>query len=422
MRETGTIGIDLGTSAIKGVLLSEKGEIRATAIRATELERPVPGEVVFSSDRCYEILCGILQELAKSEPSVRIGAVAISGATGDTLLLNQDGHPLLPTIHWMDTRSAEDPGVDPPGMTGADIYQTSGWPWFRMFPLAHLAWLQAHEADAYRQARRVGMNVTFQYFRLCGAWVIDPSTATTFYLQNQQQQKWHQPYLHWLGLDPGQLPEIHSSGSCVGRISRAASLETGLPEGCNVVLGSFDHPSAARGAGVVKPGELLLSLGSSWVGFYPLEDRAQALSLDMLVDPFLAGENGPWGAMFSLTEAGQKINGALRISYSDEPEETKRHALVEKDIWQSMRNGTEAQNAAVALIRKLVETMRERIAWFANRNLVTERIVLVGGPSANAAIVELFKDILAKPIQVAPCSAHSGAVGAALMAAESLSP
>ncbi len=419
MRDTSTIGIDLGTSAIKGVLLSQAGAILATATRSTELERPAAGEVVFSSDRCYEILCELVQTLVKSDPSARVRAVAISGATGDTLLLNQEGHPLLPTIHWMDSRSSEDPAVDPPGMTASDIYQTSGWPWFRRFPLAHLAWLKAHHAETYRQARRVGMNVTYQYYRLCGAWVIDPSTATTFYLQNQRQQKWHQPYLDWLDLDEGQLPEFHSSGSCVGRISRMAASETGLPESCKVVLGSFDHPSAARGAGVVKPGDLLLSLGSSWVGFYPLRDRATALNLKMLADPFLSMKNGPWGAMFSLTEAGQKLNEALRHSYPDETDEAKRHALVERDLRQAME-GMTTQNAAVVMIRGLVEAMREKIAWFSNREILTERIVLVGGPSVNGAIVDLFKNILVKPIEVAACSAHSGAVGAALMAAESL--
>lgn len=419
MHEACTIGIDLGTSAIKGVLLSADGVILATATRPTELEVPVSGRVVFSSDRCHEILCDILQELTTSAPSLLIGAVSISGATGDTLLLNPEGRPLLPTIHWMDTRSTEDPVVDPPGMSCAGIYRISGWPWFRMFPLAHLAWLKAHEPEAYHQAWRVGMNVTYLNFRLCGAWVIDPSTATTFYLQDQEQQKWHQPYLDWLGLNAEQLPEIQPSGSCVGRISSAAAAETGLPETCKVVLGAFDHPSAARGAGVVKPGDLLLSLGSSWVGFYPLEDRAEALSLDMLIDPFLSAAGGPWGAMFSLTKAGQKLNEALRVSYPDAINDPARYALVEADLRRPLENRTSPRNAAVDLIHELIETMRDRIASFSKRNIVTERIVLAGGPSANGAIVDLFKHMLAKPIEVT--SAHSGAVGAALMAAETLS-
>lgn len=415
-----TIGIDIGTSAIKGALLSKSGAILATLTRSTELERPHPGEVVFSSERCYEILCTTLQTLAKNEKAGHIRAVSISGATGDTLLLGQDGRPLLPTLHWMDTRSVEDPSVDPASMTPSDIYRISGWPWFRMFPLAHLAWLKKHQESAYRQAHRVGMNLTYQYYRLCGAWAIDPSTATTFYLQDQQHQKWHQPYLDWLELDAAKLPELLTSGNCIGHVSHQAASETGLPEGCAVVLGAFDHPSAARGAGTTRLGDLLLSLGTSWVGFYPVSDRATALKQNMLVDPFLSGDSGPWGAMFSLAKAGEKLNEALLQAYPEAPNDATRYGLIERDLRQTM-TGTSPTNNAVIMIRELIESMHERIIAYSREGIVAKRIVLVGGPSANQAIVDLIKQIMGKPIEVAPASGHSGAVGAARLAAKGIS-
>jgi len=417
---TSTIGIDIGTSAIKGALLSESGEILATFTRSTALDRPSPNEVVFSSDRCYEILCEVLQALTKTEKAGRIRAVTLSGATGDTLLLDKDGIPLLPTIHWMDTRTMEDPSIDPPGISTAEIYQISGWPWSRVFPLAHLAWLKAHQADAYRQAHRVGMNLTYQYYRLCGAWAIDPSTATTFYLQNQQRQKWHQPYLDWLGLQNRQLPELRPSGNCIGRISRQAASETGLSESCAVVLGTFDHPSAARGAGVTQRGDLLLSLGTSWVGFYPVKNREAALKQNMLVDPFLSGENGPWGAMFSLAKAGEKLNEALQLTYPDASSATVRHDRIEHDLRQVL-NGEVSDNPATTMIRELVGAMHEKMKTFSLQGITADRIVLVGGPSANKAIVDLFRKIMGKPIQIAPSSGHSGAVGAARLAAKGIS-
>ncbi len=413
-----SIGIDIGTSAIKGALLSASGEILATVNRPTELERPAPDEVVFSSTRCYEILCECLKKLAKSNKGGHIGAVALSGATGDTLLMNKDGGLLQPTLHWMDTRSATDAAVDPPGMTAGDVYQVSGWPWFRMFPLAHLAWLKDHQPEAYQQADRVGMNLTYQYYRLCGAWAIDPSTATTFYLQDQASQKWHQPYLDWLGLSAGQLPALRESGSCIGRISSQAAKETGLPEGCAVVLGAFDHPSAARGAGVTQVGELLLSLGTSWVGFYPVKNRALALVQNMLVDPFLSGNEGPWGAMFSLAKAGERLNEALLQTYPEATNDAARYVLIENDLRRAM-NGATLNNAAVVLIHELVESMHVKIEAFSQQGISADRIVLVGGPSGNSAIVELFKKIMNRPIQVAPSSGHSGAIGAAKLAASS---
>ena len=415
-----TIGIDLGTSGIKGALCSGTGAVLATVTRATEQDRPRAGEVFFSSDRCYDILCDVLKVLAKAGTGHPIRAVSLSGATGDTLLLSREGRPLLPTMHWMDTRSAEDTAIDPPGMTEADVYQTSGWPWFRGFPLAHLAWLKTHQAAAYRQAHRVGMNLTYQYYKLCGAWAIDPSTATTFYLQDQQQKKWHQPYLDWLDLKVEQLPELRPSGTCVGRISAKTADETGLPEGCAVVLGSFDHPSAAWGSGVTQVGQFLLSLGTSWVGFYPVAERALALGQKMLVDPFLSDENGTWGAMFSLGKAGERLNETFLSTYPDMPEAEARYARIERDLRQVM-NGTGPENAATRMICDLVETMHKMMGNYSRHGLPVERIVLVGGPSANQAIVDLFKKIMDKPILVAPSSGYSGAVGAAGLAAKGIS-
>ncbi len=409
MREFNTIGIDMGTSAIKGALLSPDGNLLTSASLPTEFERPRPGEVVFSSDRYYTILCEVLRSLSKST-STKISALALSGATGDTLLLDKENIPLLPTIHWMDTRSMMDTSIDPQAISPADIYKTSGWPWFRGFPLAHLVWLKQNKPKEYAKVHRVGMNMTYQYFRLCNAWAMDCSTATTFYLQAQEKKEWHKPYLDWLKLIPSQLPSLHPSGYCIGRITSQSSSETGLPEGCAVVLGAFDHPSAARGAGVTKPGELLLSLGTSWVGFYPVIDRSLAINLNMLVDPFLSADGGPWGGMFSLSKCGERLNEALSVSYPQTKSAEEHHMLLERDLFSG------SENSAVIVVKELIVSMRNRIDDYARHGIGTDRIVLVGGPSANKAIVEEFRYILEKPIEVSLHRSHAGALGAALLA------
>ncbi|MFH0918802.1 MAG: FGGY-family carbohydrate kinase [Fibrobacterota bacterium] len=415
MLEKYAIGIDMGTSAIKGVLVTEDGKIVVTATQATDLERPQAGEVVFSALRHYEILCQVLRTLVKSVGKGTINAVVLSGATGDTLLMDENNRPLLSVIHWMDTRSMDDVSIDPPGMSSADMYRVSGWPWFRSFPLAHLAWLKKNKTDEYGLAAKIGMNITYQFYRLCGAWAMDYSTATTFYLQDQTHRTWHQPYLNWLGLNETQLPRLFPSGTRIGEITGKAALETGLPEGCAVVLGAFDHPSAARGAGVTVPGDLLLSLGTSWVGFYPVMERQSALRQDMLVDPFLSVEKGPWGAMFSLSKAGERLYASLHSSYPGVRYDLERYRLFELDIRSFIGNG-QPNNPAINLVNELILTMREKTESFSPHGFEVRRIVLVGGPSNNPAIVDLFGLVLNKPARVADSASHAGALGAALLA------
>lgn len=416
MNNANTIGIDFGSSAIKGVLASPDGRLLASASLDTELERPAPGHVVFSSPRAYELLCDVFHTLVKASGSRPVAAVALSGATGDTLLMDHEGNPLLNAIHWMDTRSVNDASIDPPGMTPRDIHTMTGWPWSRSFPLAHLAWLKSYEPEAFRRAHRVGMNLTYLYHRLCGVWAMDHSTATTFYLQDQCRKAWHPPFLKWLGLDETQLPELHPSGSLIGGLSRQAAAETALPEGCAIVLGAFDHPSAACGAGTTRPGDLLLSLGTSWVGFYPVPSREIPIANAMLADPFLSDRNGPWGAIFALTKAGEKLGAALADSYPDAPNAAARHILIERDLERTL-NGAATATPAIALVLDLIRDMRDKINMFAARGIPTSRLVLAGGPSANKAIVNGFRLEMQADVEVAPAGSYSGALGAARMAA-----
>ena len=105
-------------------------------------------------------------------------------------------------------------------------------------------------------------------------------------------------------------PRSAPSGTALGALTARAAADTGLPPDTLVVLGAFDHPCAARGTGTLEPGDLLLSCGTSWVGFYPLRDRALAVAQKLLVDPFLQPA-GPWGAMFALTAIGATIDEYL---------------------------------------------------------------------------------------------------------------
>jgi sugar (pentulose or hexulose) kinase len=407
------IGIDLGTSATKGVLLAADGRVLATARRPTELLRPRPGWVEFSATRCYEILCDVIRELAASVPaggSVR--AIALSGATGNTLLLDKDGAPLGNAVNWMDTRAADDPRVDPPGIPPAEIYRAAGWPYFRGFPLVTLAWLRQNRPQEFGRAAIAGMNITYLFHRLCGRYGMDPSTATTFYLQDQEQRAWNQPLLDWLGLRPEQLPALLSSGSVLGRVTKSAAAETGLPAGAAVVLGAFDHPSAARGCGVLNPGELLLSCGTSWVGFYPVADRELALSQQMLVDPFLAPA-GPWGAMFSLPRVGEKVQAFVDATFAAEPTPAARYRRFNE---AAARAPAGSSDPCRALMEGIARQMREKMEKLAGAGLRARRIVMVGGPTESAIWTQILADELGVAIALPESGAFAGALGAAILA------
>lgn len=407
------VGIDLGTSATKGVLLAADGRMLTRERRATELIRPAPDRVEFSSERAYELLCEVTRSLVRAAPAgTRIRAIALSGATGNALLLDESGKPLSNAISWMDSRSAQDALVDPEGISADEIYRTVGWPYFRGFPLVQLAWLRRNKPDLFKRAALAAMNITYQYHRLSGAYAMDHSTATTFYLQDQVMRRWHHPLCDWLGLRQDRLPPLRPSGSVLGKLTPQAAGETGLPAGTAVVLGAFDHPSAARGCGVLRPGKLLLSCGTSWVGFYPVADRELALSQKMLVDPFLSPA-GPWGAMFSLARVGEKIQAFVDERFASEPDVDARYARFNEAAARSPRGSAEPCRA---LMEDLARQMKLRMDALAAAGLRAESIAMVGGPTESPVWMQIMADTTGVEIALPEPGAYAGAVGAAILA------
>lgn len=407
------LGIDLGTSATKGVLLAADGRILARDRRPTELIRPRPGWVEFSSPRCHEILCDVIQSLLKAAPrNSRVVALCLSGATGNALLMDGQGEPLGHAINWMDTRSVDDPLVDPVGISPAEIYRAVGWPYFRGFPLLQLTWLKRNQPEQFRRASMVAMNITYLYHRLCGKYGMDHSTASTFYLQDQVNRRWHKPLLDLLELDETRLPELMPSTSILGGITRKAARETGLQEGTAVVLGSFDHPSAARGVGVLNPGEVLLSCGTSWVGFYPVCDRELILSQTMLSDPFLTPA-GPWGAIFSLACVGSQVEDLVNRTFPSEPSMAARYARFNEAAAKAARGSSDPCRS---IMESIARDMKAKVQSLARAGLEANRLVMVGGPTESDVWTAILADELGLEISLPETGAYAGALGAAMMA------
>ncbi|MBN1675567.1 MAG: hypothetical protein JXR37_31285 [Kiritimatiellae bacterium] len=435
------IGLDLGTSAIKGVLVSSEGELLARERCATRLNRPAPGRVEFSAEDYFESVCEILRRLAGAAPAgANVKALSMAAASGNTLLLDEEGRPLGPAISWMDERACGEAGLLP-GIDTAGVHEVVGWPWSGLFPLAHLAWLRRHEPATWARARVYAMNLTHVLHALCGELAVDPSTATTFYLQDQAGNCWHRPFLDALGIDESALPARGRSGAVLGRLTPDAADRTSLPADTPVVLGAFDHPCAARGTGVLRPGDMLLSCGTSWVGFYPIAERRLGIANRLLVDPFLAPD-GPWAAMFSLPRIGVAVDtyiDRLVISAMTGEAPQDRYATFNEQAARSPAgaNGltldlkvnpepapahieriTRAYtpaDAARAVMESLARALAERLRQLAQAGMTAEKITMVGGPAESPVWPQIVADITGLTLHLFG-GQHAGALGAAVLA------
>jgi xylulokinase len=420
------IGLDLGTSAIKGVLLDARGRVQAEAGAATTLLHPCDGWVEVDPEAHYQLLCSVLRDLAAAAPGP-VRALAMAAASGNTLLTTADGTPLTPIINWMDGRAAQAPLAALNAFTVAEVSRVTGWPCVTSFPLAHLAWLREHRPDQFQRAGHYAMDTDWLGYRLTGQWRMDHSTATTFHLQEQTTGTYYPPFLQRLGIPAESLSTLVGSGVPIGPLTAPAAGDTGLSPHTLVVTGSFDHPAAARAMGVLAPGELMLSCGTSWVGFTPGMDRQRLLDAQLLCDPFLSPRSGPWGGIFSVPSIGRTID--WYITHLIAPGEVDRLRIF-NDAAAAAAPGAGGlaidlrepphpiqatrQNISRAVMEGAAHLLHEKLRELATHGDHFTRAVMVGGPATSPIWPQIVADITGLAVTVGGRGA--GARGAAMLA------
>ncbi len=433
------IGFDSGTSAIKAILVDTSGRVLSKSSRKVELIRPFEDRCEIDPARYVENIIEIITELAKDAGTQKdtIRAICSCAASGNTVLLDGNRRPLGNTISWLDKRTSGREAELWPELDPEEIYRSTGWPWRGVFPLAHLAWLRDNKPQLWSKARYFAMNDTFVYHELCGNLATDPSKASTSFLYNQPTGSWNRDLLDILGITESSLPEIVPSGTVVGTLSPAVAKRTGLQEHAQIVTGSFDHPSAARSTGVLEQGELLISAGTSWVAFAPLESRETALSIGALADPFLtdADPAGPWGAMLSLTAVAEKIDTLLAGLFGSSADLYRMFDSAAENAppgaggmlinpWEqdpgeilSIFSAHSTNEAARGLMEGCAFLMKNRIEKIAHAaGIPFTRIILVGGPTKSPIWPEILATILDRTISIPDSGQHAGALGAAILA------
>lgn len=432
-RERYCIGLDIGTSSVKGVLIDDGETVLRTARVPFTYSRDEAGGITVGAQAYFDGCMSALQQLAKGLPAGCECLVSVASASGNLLVLDKDMLPATPIFNWQDTRVREEVGQVFPDFDYDSYYRSTGWAFDgKTFPLALLCWLRVRHPELLDSCGKVCMSTEYMLWRLTGEWGIAPSAGTPFYLIDQTTGHYRTDILARLGIGEEKLPPVGKTGSLLGCVSPEGAALSGLPVGTRVLLGTFDHPSAARGTGVHEEGQLLLSCGSSWVGFYPMKERETALKARMLVDPFLSEAGGCWAGMVSLASVSGRIEAYTRRYVSDGPACYKQ--LVEfaaqsepgagglrldilSDEIPAGIEGCERRHIARAIMENVVDMLACRIEELRDKGLACREATMVGGPSESPLWMELIAARLGIPVH-AGHGAYAGAVGAARLAAE----
>jgi len=262
------IGLDVGTSGVKGIVVADDGAVVARAGADYPLLTPRPGWTEQDPEAWWQASCAVLRELAAGAPGP-IEALGLTGQMHGAVFLDADGGVIRPAILWNDQRTAAECAAIETRVGAERLRRIAGNPALTGFQAPKILWLREHEPEAYARVRHVLLPKDFIRFRLTGALASDASDAAGTLLLDLAARDWSDEILAALDIPRLWLPEVFEGPEVTGRIAAGGAAASGLPEGLPVIAGGGDNAAAAVGCGVVRPGTGFVSLGTSGVIFVP---------------------------------------------------------------------------------------------------------------------------------------------------------
>lgn len=296
------IGIDIGTSSSKGVLVDLAGAVLRQKVVEHDVDRPGVGMVEMDAAVWWDEAVTICRALL-GDGDVDVAAVGVSGMGPCVLLTDEADTPLRPAIlYGVDTRSGEQ--IQRLERTyGADeILRRCGSALTSQAAGAKVAWVADEEPELFARARRLYMPSSWLVRRLTGAYVLDHHSASQCTpLYDTEAQAWYDPWARDIapGLD---LPPLQWSGEAAGTVSADAAAATGLPAGIPVITGTIDAWAEALSVGAQGVGDLMLMYGTTMFLVHTVPQRVS--------DPALWGTVGALPGTRNLA-GGMATSGAI---------------------------------------------------------------------------------------------------------------
>src|SRR5262252_6203559 len=267
------VGIDIGTSGTKAIVVDPAGgRVIAEASAEYPLATPRP---LWAEQDARDWWRGATEAtraaLAKARAALgrdpEIAGVGLSGQMHGVVLIDDAGEPVTPAVIWCDGRSHEECREITARVGARRLIELTSNPALVGFSAPKLLWIRKHLPEAFARARRFLLPKDYVRFKLTGEAATEVSDASGTLLFDVTHRRWSKPMLDTLGLDASLLPSVHESPEVSGRVSAAGAAALGVPAGTPVVGGGGDQAAGAVGTGIVRPGVVSSTIGTSGVVF-----------------------------------------------------------------------------------------------------------------------------------------------------------
>jgi xylulokinase len=318
------IGLDIGTTGVKSILLNEEGALAAEATESYPIHSPQTNWFEQNPEDWWAATVASIRQIL-SRSGVRRGEVTGIGLSGQyhgLVLLDRAGQVLRPCILWNDQRTHEEAryAVEKVGSGRLmDVACTRG---ALYFTACKLLWVRKHEPGVYAKAAKLLLPKDYIRYRLTGEYATDVSDASGTMLLHIARRKWSQELCQVLEIPLDLLPAVYESCEPTGQVSKAVSRELGLDHGVPVVGGGGDQACAAVGNGITDQGIVGYSVGTSGV-IYAATDEVKTDNGGR-VDTFCHAVPGRWALLGVTNSAAASLAWFQQSFAAQERREAER--------------------------------------------------------------------------------------------------
>jgi xylulokinase len=436
------LGIDVGTGGTRALLVDEFGKVRHAVTAPHEdmrMEQPLWAEQRPGNwwDAAQFGIRGVLAQAAATGKDVR--GIGLSGQMHGLVMLDGADRVIRPALIWCDQRSqAQVDSINE--LVGKEtVLACTANPVLTGFTLPKLLWVRDNEPAHFERVRRVLLPKDYVRFCLTGEYASDVSDASGTALFDVVRRRWSYELAERAGVARSVLPAALESSAISGKVSQAAAAATGLSEGTPVVAGAGDQAASAVGNGIVEPGVVSCTIGTSGVVF--AYTSSPAYDPRGRVHTFCHAVDGAWHAMSVTQGAGLSLqwfrnNLAPGTGYDSLTAEAATASAGSQGLFwlpylmgertphldASARGGwigLTARHTRADLIRSLMEgvaySQKDGLEIIEQMGVPVHSIRLSGGGARSPFWRQMFADVLGKRVSVLE-SQEGSAYGAALLA------
>lgn len=259
------LGIDIGTSSAKSLIIGEDGTPVGTAQRSYDIIKEKEQYAEQDMEQLWQAAADTVSELVSRYPeaSRNIAGIGFSGQMHGLVMVDRNGRPVRPAIIWADQRSQASINEIHRTIPAEEYQSVSLNALSTGFLVSSLVWVRDHEPENYRRAVKVMLPKDYIRFRMTGEFGTDHSDASSTAIFDTVHENWAWDLIDRLGLDRSLFVESHGSVDPAGAVTRACAERTGLLEGIPVVYGGGDTIVQAVGNGLASPGTLISNIGTA---------------------------------------------------------------------------------------------------------------------------------------------------------------